>query len=243
MSYTLWWGMKLFSWVVLSVLVVISALAIWWFDIRSAVDVAPARTVTSLSIDERRALQLAYAAHALFDDKLADYPSARFKNVHATHYYLGIQNFEVQQHKRRTTELSSYVLCGLLNVKNAFGAYIGWLPFAVDNGDVHVAFPTAINETYIVASLCTGRGDGAEMALRSIEASKTIVQVALRFSPSYLDPTQPNPPAVDQQVTRESQEEGDAQQQLKDNSFPILPHSDDLKTDYSKEIAFAPAKT
>jgi hypothetical protein len=224
----------------------VSAVAFWYLP--TPHHSGPASPVKPVNVDHLRATQLAHSAHDLLDSKLEDYPSARFKDVHAIHYYLGARGFEVEdnKHKRRTTEINSYALCGLVNSKNAFGAYAGWMPFAVYEGAVHIDYGTDANETYEVASICTGRGDGAERALRSIIASKQIIAAIQYFHPPVIEVsgvTRNYSKTDEAQLARESQSAHDAQERLKQNNFPMLPHISDTKTDYSKEISFSPVKS
>jgi len=61
--------------------------------------------------------ELVTKARVEFENRLADYPSARFRDVTA-HYtdYSGDRHF---------------YLCGFVNSKNPFGGYAGWKPFVI----------------------------------------------------------------------------------------------------------------
>lgn len=190
------------------------------------------------SVDEQRGLELVNLARKMFDDELADYPSARFKDVHAVHYLFGLSGRTYENgtftHEQRS-DVDSYALCGSVNAKNGVGGYIGWTPFAVDSNGLHIVAPTVPNEIAIVASLCSGHGDAAEAAIRQIDAGKTIIAATRRFQVS-LDPL--NPAEDDPKTIRMIQDDGDLEDKLKTNWFPVIPHHWDWAKDYSKEIAW-----
>lgn len=80
--------------------------------------------------------QFASTARETLDNDLADYPSARFRNVRATY------SPRIEGGKDRLT------FCGELNAKNHMGGYTGWASFALlpEDGSLTIANAAPISE-------------------------------------------------------------------------------------------------
>lgn len=74
------------------------------------------------------------SARAAFDEALADYPSARFRNVHARLVHSVYADDEGHSNKVPWTHRGGVVLviCGEVNAKNHFGGYTGWTAFSFE---------------------------------------------------------------------------------------------------------------
>lgn len=108
--------------------------------------------------DHERWLRQAEDAHALLENSLFDYESAKFKNVEGVRYIT-----------KSVTLPRDYVLCGLINSKNRMGAYTGYKLFSItydEFGDT-LRFHVRTDSDIIAWSFCTGRGSfGERMAAR-----------------------------------------------------------------------------
>jgi hypothetical protein len=213
----------------------------------------------TVNIDKLRGRDLATDARNVLDEKLSDYPTARFKDVFLVHYDLGT-NGRATEFGHRTTQIDSYVFCGLVNSKNAFGAYSGWMPFAVDSSELYIAdrWQTENNNNAFVGSLCAGHGTAAWDILRNIASANTIIQADTKFMPlpAYL---MAQPQSRQEQVELDrSHAERERRQadiarlhqsiqrdltKLRQNDFEMLPHTIDRSEEWTKSLGWRAEQT